>query len=52
MRWTKLGDEAMLELRLAKVNGVWTEFWNYYIDAKKDELYKNQDKGIEFENAA
>ena len=52
MRWTEIGAEAMLELRSAKVNGVWTEFWNYYIDAKKNELYQNQDTGIEFENAA
>jgi len=52
MRWTEIGAEAMLELRSAKVNGVWTEFWNYYIDAKKDELYQNQDTGIEFENTA
>ncbi|MBA7528419.1 hypothetical protein ES705_20602 [subsurface metagenome] len=47
----EIGAEAMLKLRSAKVNGVWTEFC-YYIDAKNDELYKNQDKGIEFENAA
>ena len=50
MRWTEIGAEAMLELRSAKVNGVWTEFWDYYIDAKKNELYQNQD--TEFENAA
>ncbi len=52
MRWTEIGAEAMLELRSAKVNGVWTEFWDYYIDAKKDELYQNQDTSREFENAA
>ncbi len=35
MRWTEIGAEAMLELRPAKVYGVWTEFWDYYIDSKK-----------------
>ena len=52
MRWTEIGAEAMLELRSAKVNGVWTEFWDYYIDAKKNELYQNQDTSMEFKNAA
>ena len=52
IRWTEIGAEAMLELRSAKVNGVQTEFWDYYIDVKKVELYQNQDTSIEFENAA
>jgi hypothetical protein len=52
MRWTERGAEAMLELRSAKVNGVWTEFWDSYIDEKKDELYKSQDISRECKNAA
>jgi hypothetical protein len=52
MRWTERGAEAMLELRSAKVNGVWTEFWDYYIDMKKNELYQNQISTGELENAA
>ena len=35
MRWTKVGAEARLESSSAKVNVLWTEFWGYYINAKK-----------------
>jgi len=52
MRWTEIGAEAMLELRSAKVNGVWIEFWDYYIDTKNNELYQNQITTRELENAA
>ena len=54
MRWTEIGAEAMLELRSAKINGVWTEFWDHYIEAKKDNLYpnRNQNMSEEDENAA
>ncbi len=50
MRWTEIGAEAMLKLRSAKVNGVWTKFWDYYIDTKKNELYQNQISTGELEN--
>ena len=54
MRWIKIGAEAMLELRSAKVNGSWTEFWDHYIEAKKDELYPSQYQNTskDVENAA
>lgn len=54
MRWIKIGAEAMLELRSAKVNGAWTEFWDHYIEAKKDELYPSQYQNTseDVENAA
>ncbi len=54
MRWTEIGAETMLELRSAKVNGAWNEFWDYYISAKKDELYPSQKQNMskEDENAA
>ncbi len=52
MRWTEIGAEAMLELRSAKVNGVWTGYWDHYIEAKKDNLYSSQNMIEEDENAA
>jgi len=44
MRWSELGAEAMLKLRSIKINSYWDEYWNYFTDKKKVDLYQNKEK--------
>ena len=43
MRWSKIGAEAMLELRSIKVNGRWNNFWSYFINKEKERKYSHYD---------
>jgi hypothetical protein len=41
MQWTKIGAQAVINLRSAKCNDDWESYWNYYIQNQFKELYEN-----------
>jgi len=39
MRWTRVGAQAMLDLRAVHVSGQWTEFWEHHVAQETERLY-------------
>ena len=39
MRWTRVGAQAVLDLRSVKKNGHWNSFWDFHIARERERLY-------------
>jgi hypothetical protein len=39
MKWTKVGAQAVLNLRALKRNGDWEAYWLYYMESERKRLY-------------
>lgn len=41
MRWKETGAQAILKLRSVNINHLWSDFWDYYREKKRKNLYPN-----------